>query len=230
MNAEGRIKLGDQVVTTPATLLENLRGITVDGQPVQAAEATRLFAFHKPGGMLTAERDFSGRPTIYTALRNALPNIDTFNLAGTLANGKSMQKLGNEHFLFLPVSGQTNILLGTNFVAVVGEGVKVSIKSDPLSSDPSPLRKDVIDAVTRVVHKFYPGLPVVPYQGSGATDGLVFRSIGIPTYAVDPTFMRKKDSFAHGLNERVPVQSFYQGLEIWYLLVKDLAGTGKARK
>jgi acetylornithine deacetylase/succinyl-diaminopimelate desuccinylase-like protein len=112
---------------------------------------------------------------------------------------------------------------------VVGEGVEVTTKSDPMSSDPSPLRKDVIDAVTRVVHKFYPGVPVVPYQGSGATDGLVFRSIGIPTYAVDPTFMRKKESFAHGLNERIPVKSFYEGNEIWYQLVKDLAGTGKRR-
>ena len=73
MIAEGRIKLGGELVTTPATLLDNLRGITVDGQPVSAPEPARLFAFHKPGGMLTAERDFSGRPTIYTALRNALP-------------------------------------------------------------------------------------------------------------------------------------------------------------
>ena len=113
---------------------------------------------------------------------------------------------------------------------VVGEGVEVAAKLAPLSSDPSPLRKDVLDAVTRVVHKFYPKLPVVPFQGSGATDGLVFRSIGIPTYAVDPTFIRDKDSFAHGLNERIPVASFYEGLEMWYLLVKDLAGTGKAKK
>jgi acetylornithine deacetylase/succinyl-diaminopimelate desuccinylase-like protein len=110
---------------------------------------------------------------------------------------------------------------------VVGEGIEVATKSAPLSSDPSPLRKDVFDTVTRVVHKFYPGLPVVPFQGSGATDGLVFRSAGIPTYAVDPTFIRDKDSFSHGLNERLPVQSFYQGLEMWYLIVKELAGTGK---
>jgi 23S rRNA pseudouridine2605 synthase len=48
-------------------------GGDVDGKPVKAAEATRLFAFHKPSGLLTAERDPSGRPTIYTALRNALP-------------------------------------------------------------------------------------------------------------------------------------------------------------
>ncbi len=68
-----RIKIGDEFVTTPATFLTSLRGVTVDGKPVAKPERTRLFAFHKPTGLLTAERDFSGRPTIYTALRNALP-------------------------------------------------------------------------------------------------------------------------------------------------------------
>lgn len=73
MIAEGRVKIGDEVLTTPATVLESLKGVTVDGKPVAAAEPTRLFAFHKPAGLLTAERDPAGRPTIYTALRNALP-------------------------------------------------------------------------------------------------------------------------------------------------------------
>jgi 23S rRNA pseudouridine2605 synthase len=73
MIAEGRIKLNDEVLTTPATVLPNLKGVTVDGKPVKAPEAARLFLFHKPSGLLTAERDTSGRPTIYTALRNALP-------------------------------------------------------------------------------------------------------------------------------------------------------------
>ncbi len=73
MIAEGRVKIGGEVVTTPATVLENLRGVTVDGVPVKSAEAARLFAFHKPPGLITAERDPAGRPTIYTALINALP-------------------------------------------------------------------------------------------------------------------------------------------------------------
>lgn len=73
MIAEGRVRLDDVVLTTPATVLTSLRGVTVDGQPVQAPEAARLFLFHKPDGLITAERDPAGRPTIYTALRNALP-------------------------------------------------------------------------------------------------------------------------------------------------------------
>ncbi|MEP2736149.1 MAG: pseudouridine synthase [Erythrobacter sp.] len=70
---DGRIALDGKVLDTPATFLESLRGVTVDGKPVGKAEPTRLFAFHKPTGLLTAERDFSGRATIYSALTNALP-------------------------------------------------------------------------------------------------------------------------------------------------------------
>lgn len=73
MIAEGRVKIGDELVRTPATVLPNLKGVTVDGNPVKAAEPARLFVFHKPAGLITAERDPAGRPTIYNALRNALP-------------------------------------------------------------------------------------------------------------------------------------------------------------
>lgn len=73
MIADGRVGLNGKVLDTPALKLENLRGVTVDGKPVGKAEDTRLFAFHKPSGLLTAERDPKGRPTIYAALRNALP-------------------------------------------------------------------------------------------------------------------------------------------------------------
>ena len=73
MIAEGRVKLDGVVLTTPATVLPSLKGVTVDDNPIAAAEAARLFRFHKPSGLITAERDPAGRPTIYTALRNALP-------------------------------------------------------------------------------------------------------------------------------------------------------------
>ena len=73
MIADGRIALDGKVLETPATILQSLRGVTVDGKPVAKAEPTRLFRFHKPPGLLTAERDPNGRATIYNALVNALP-------------------------------------------------------------------------------------------------------------------------------------------------------------
>ena len=73
MIADGRVAIDGKVLDTPAVKLTNLKGVTVDGKSVGQAEAARLFAFHKPSGLITAERDPKGRPTIYTALRNALP-------------------------------------------------------------------------------------------------------------------------------------------------------------
>ena len=73
MIADGRIAIDGKVLDTPAVKLANLNGVTVDGKAVGRAEAARLFAFHKPSCLITAERDPRGRPTIYTALRNALP-------------------------------------------------------------------------------------------------------------------------------------------------------------
>lgn len=74
MIAEGRVARNGEKIDTPATILSDLKGVTVDGKPVGKPDRTRLFRFHKPPGLLTTERDPKGRPTIYTALRNALPS------------------------------------------------------------------------------------------------------------------------------------------------------------
>jgi 23S rRNA pseudouridine2605 synthase len=73
MIADGRVAIDGKMLDTPATIIPNLKGVTVDGKPVALADQARVFAFHKPSGLLTAERDPRGRPTIYTALRNAMP-------------------------------------------------------------------------------------------------------------------------------------------------------------
>ncbi|MEH3037513.1 MAG: pseudouridine synthase [Sphingomonas adhaesiva] len=75
MIVDGRVAKDGVVLDTPATVLPSLDGVTVDGDPVAAAEPTRLFLFHKPAGVLTAERDFSGRPTIYDRLPKDLPRL-----------------------------------------------------------------------------------------------------------------------------------------------------------
>jgi 23S rRNA pseudouridine2605 synthase len=74
MIADGRIAIDGVKVETPATLLKNLNGVSVDGKPVKKAEPTRLFLFHKPTGVITAERDPT-RKTIYDVLPSGLPRL-----------------------------------------------------------------------------------------------------------------------------------------------------------
>ncbi len=75
MIAEGRVAIGGARLTTPATIVSSLEGVTVDGRPVTQPEGTRLFLFHKPAGVLTAARDPGGRPTIYDVLPAQLPRL-----------------------------------------------------------------------------------------------------------------------------------------------------------
>ncbi|WP_426267938.1 pseudouridine synthase [Sphingomonas sp. LHG3443-2] len=75
MIEERRIALDGEVLTTPATLLENLRGVTVDGKPVAPPAAARLWRFYKPAGCLTAANDPKGRPTIYDRMPGGLPRV-----------------------------------------------------------------------------------------------------------------------------------------------------------
>lgn len=75
MIGEGRIAIDGEAVTKPATLLTSLHGVTVDGKAVKEPAPARLFRYHKPAGLLTAERDPKGRPTIYDRLPTGLPRL-----------------------------------------------------------------------------------------------------------------------------------------------------------
>jgi acetylornithine deacetylase/succinyl-diaminopimelate desuccinylase-like protein len=107
---------------------------------------------------------------------------------------------------------------------LVGRKVEVRSSGNTPPADASPLRKDVLAALTKAAHARYPGIPVVPGMVPWATDGAIFRSNGIPTYGVSGSMIKASDAFSHGLNERLPVESFYGELTHWYILLKELAG------
>jgi acetylornithine deacetylase/succinyl-diaminopimelate desuccinylase-like protein len=106
----------------------------------------------------------------------------------------------------------------------VGPKVEVGQLYEALVSDASPMRPDVMNAVAHAVAAADPGARVVPTQASYATDGAVYRSAGIPTYGVGGVFIKESEDFAHGLNERIRVDAFYDALTYWSVLIKSLAG------
>lgn len=92
-----------------------------------------------------------------------------------------------------------------------------------VDSPASPLRADVIAAVTKAVHARFPGVPIVPSQQSGATDSMHFRAVGIPSYGVSGMFTRPGESFSHGLNEKAPLDTLDGSLAHHESLLRDLA-------
>jgi len=107
---------------------------------------------------------------------------------------------------------------------VVGDKVTVTRMSEPVPSAPSALRPEVMGPIEKVTGEFWPGVPVVPAMSTGATDSRFMRNGGIPMYGVSGLCLDQDDNRSHGLNERMPVKSLYDGHEFLYRLVKELAG------
>ncbi|MCH7932245.1 MAG: rRNA pseudouridine synthase, partial [Proteobacteria bacterium] len=73
--AEGRVAVEGEVLTSPAVVVQPGDRVTVDGKPVPAPEATRLWRYHKPRGLICAERDPQGRASVFDRLPPGLPRV-----------------------------------------------------------------------------------------------------------------------------------------------------------
>ncbi|HEX7240363.1 MAG TPA: M20/M25/M40 family metallo-hydrolase [Longimicrobiaceae bacterium] len=102
--------------------------------------------------------------------------------------------------------------------------VSVRMVVRPKPSPPSPLSPELMGAVERITEEMWPGVPVIPVMGIGATDSLYFRQAGIAMYGVSGIFLDVDDVRAHNPDERILVRSFYEAQEFLYRLVRALAG------
>lgn len=111
-------------------------------------------------------------------------------------------------------------VLATLERVVADTAIKITPVAAAKPSPPAPLRPDVMGPIERITQQMWPGTAVVPTMGTGATDGLYFRQKGIPVYGVSGLFGEAGESRAHGRDERMRVQSYYDGEEFLYRLVK----------
>lgn len=115
-------------------------------------------------------------------------------------------------------------VLATLQQVVGNEAIEFAEIYAPTESPVSELREDVRAAISEAVHGRYPGIRMLAYMESGGTDGMHFRRAGIPTWAASGIFMNPDEGFAHGLNERVPIKTFYDALDHWSTIIRELAG------
>ena len=105
---------------------------------------------------------------------------------------------------------------------IANDAVRVTVVYDAIASPPSPLTAGVMDPILQIAAEMFPGIPVITQMSAGATDGLHLRNAGIPTYGVNPLGEDTDDHRAHGRDERVRVQAFYDSVEYWYRLLRAL--------
>jgi len=111
---------------------------------------------------------------------------------------------------------------------VVGDDqVSIKILGDTSAGPASPMRPDLLGAINQATEAIWPGVPTVPMMVMGATDGKYLRIAGIPTYGVQGFFFDRNDIRFHGRDERISVESFYEGQAFLYDLVKILSSSTK---
>ncbi|MBX3486273.1 M20/M25/M40 family metallo-hydrolase [Phenylobacterium sp.] len=206
--------------------------------PTASNEITRASlaaaAKNTPGAIGQALAKFAADPTDEAAIATIRadpvwsPALHTTCVATMLSGGHAPNALPQR----AEATVNCRIFPGTSSAAVretlaqvVGDkSVTVTRLDDgSIDSPASPLRPDVLAAVTKAVHARFPGLPIVPSQASGATDSMYFRAAGVPSYGVSGLFMKESDEFSHGLNERAPVSAIDGDLAYWDSVLRDLA-------
>jgi len=105
---------------------------------------------------------------------------------------------------------------------VLGDGkISVAPTGDPgIQSPPPPLSERIMGPVRKIADQIWPGVAIVPTMATGATDGSYLNAAGVPTYGLSGMFHDAEGSHAHGLNERIRVQSLMNGRRFLHEVVK----------
>jgi acetylornithine deacetylase/succinyl-diaminopimelate desuccinylase-like protein len=106
--------------------------------------------------------------------------------------------------------------------------VQVVVRSQRPPSPPTAILPEVMDPVTQITRDMWGNIPVIPVMSTGATDSRFFRAQGVPAFGVSGLFLDPSvDARAHGRDERMRIQSYYEGQEFLYRLTKALTTTAR---
>lgn len=106
-------------------------------------------------------------------------------------------------------------------VVMADPQIDVQIVRRREGSQAPQLTRQIMAPIERAVARMWPGTPVVPVMTVGATDGRFLNTAGIPTYGVSGMFAMPGETNAHGLNEKIRVQSLYEGRDFLSAIVRD---------
>jgi carboxypeptidase PM20D1 len=103
-------------------------------------------------------------------------------------------------------------------------GIKVEASFRPGNNPASEINSAVFLAVQGAVNRNYPSIPVIPFMTASSTDSAITRSAGVPTYGISSFSQIKSEPMrAHGKDERLAVETFYDGLDYWASVLRTLA-------
>ena len=153
--------------------------------------------------------------------------------AGHANNAQPQRATANVNCRILPGHSRDEILQVLTKVvddpkvslSYVNNGMKVIMGDrEKTALPPVPLKPSLMDPLEKISAEMWPGAPVVPEMGTGATDGVYTNPAGIPTYGISGLAIDVDDDRSHGRDERLPVESYYNGAVFYYRYLKAVAG------
>lgn len=146
---------------------------------------------------------------------NALPQTAQANVNCRILPGHSPEEIRQQLIKIFDDSK-----LSVKFVSDAGEVSDTA--PDRKAIVPPPPLPEVFNPLNQVVSKLWPGVPVIPLMENGASDSIYTAGAGMPSYGVSGIAIERGDVRAHGKDERIPVESYYKGLDFYYLYLKAL--------
>jgi acetylornithine deacetylase/succinyl-diaminopimelate desuccinylase-like protein len=217
--SEGLIRLSKYEF--PLSLSEITRGYFQKMSEIETGEtAANMRGLLKQPPDEQAVKSLSESPYYNAILRTTA--VATMLEAGHAENALPQTARAIVNARLLPGQSADEILQVLKTV-IADDKISITAIKPAKPSPPSPLTPEVMHAIEQAKEKLWPGLPVVPLMETGATDGLSFRQLGIPTYGITGTAEDLDDIRMHGKDERMGVQDFYNGLEFEYQLIKTIA-------
>ena len=218
-------------------LAEGLARLAKFDFPVRLNETTRSFfermsaresgqtaADLMAGAQNTPDKKAAARLSAASPFYNSLMRttcVATMLEAGHAPNALPQTARAIVNCRVLPEDTQENVTRNLTDVLADKE-ISVTALNAILSSPASPLVPEVIRPVERIAAEMWPNVVVVPVMDPWASDGLYLRRAGIPVYGTPGVFFDIDPIRAHGKDERVGVQPFYEGVEFSYRLMKAL--------
>lgn len=149
---------------------------------------------------------------------NALPQTATANVNCRILPGHSREEVRQQ---LIKVFDDPKVEV--RYLA--NDGATLSGRApEKLGYAPVKLRPDVMQPLEKVAAQMWPGAPVIPTMSTGASDGVYTNAAGLPTFGISGTAIDMDDVRAHGKDERLGVQSFYNGVQFYYLFLKAITG------
>ena len=149
---------------------------------------------------------------------NALPQRATANVNCRILPGHSRDEIRK---VLAEVIADPTVT-----VSYVVNGIKVIMgEMEKTALPPVPLKKEVMVPLEKIAGKMWPGAPVVPTMGTGATDGVYTNPAGMPTYGVCGLAIDLGDDRSHGRDERLGVESYYNGVDFYYRYLKAMTSS-----